>query len=85
MTYAVLSSIEECEKCQYFHQCVCTGYAFCYMSETGRVVSSPASVVGISLPQNSNDCISEGFYHEISSHTYGKRHALPFFFLSPEK
>jgi len=30
------------------------------------------TVVGASFPQNSNDSISEGFYHEISFHTFGE-------------
>jgi hypothetical protein len=41
------------------------------MSEIRRV-GSPAPVFEASFPQISNDYISEGFYHEISFHTYGK-------------
>jgi hypothetical protein len=41
-----------------------------------RAVGSPAPVVGASFPQNGNDSFSEGFYHEISFHTYGKVHVF---------
>jgi len=71
VSYAVLSSTEELETWHWFHQCSYTGYEFCYVSEIRRV-GSPAPVFGASLPQISNDSISEGFYHEISFHTYGK-------------
>lgn len=72
VSYAVLSSVGEPEKWHWFHQCSCTGYVFCYMSEIRRVVGSRAPVVGASVPQNINDSISEGFYREISFDTYGK-------------
>lgn len=72
MSYAVLSNTEEPETWHWFHQCSHTGYEFYYMSEIRRVVGSPAPIVGACFPQNSNDSISEGFYREISFHTYGK-------------
>lgn len=71
VSYAVLSSTEEPETWHWFYQCSYTGYEFCYMSKNRRA-GSPAPVVGASFPQNSNDSISEGFYHKISFHTYVK-------------
>jgi hypothetical protein len=55
------------------------------MSEIRRVIGSPAPVVMASFPQNSNDCISEGFYHEINFNTYGKLYVFSRYIISRNK